>query len=77
MTTIRFTLDEQGPVNIEIFDLGGRLLATPVNGNRQRGEHKVTWDGRDASGRPLPGGIYECRLTAGSYSGCLKLIIIR
>jgi hypothetical protein len=30
------------------------------------GPHRISWDGRDDDGQPLPAGVYICRL-AGSY----------
>jgi hypothetical protein len=76
-TIIRYSLGDPGQARMDIFDLGGRNMSTLVNTYQKAGEYRITWNGRDAGGRLLPGGIYECRLTAGNYSGCLKIIIIR
>jgi hypothetical protein len=76
-TTIRYSLDSPGQVRLDIYDLGGRSMTTLVDNYQRPGEYRMAWNGRDRGGRLLPGGIYECRLTAGNYNGCLKIIIIR
>jgi hypothetical protein len=76
-TTIRYSLGVTEQVRMEIFDLHGRQITTLVDTRQQPGEYRVHWDGKDGGGRLLPGGVYECRLTAGGFSSCLKLIIIR
>jgi hypothetical protein len=61
---VRFGLRASGIENLraEIFDLQGRRVVR-LN---QRGEiapHRLlTWDGHDASGRPVPAGVYFLRL---------------
>ncbi|MCB1164446.1 S8 family peptidase [bacterium] len=48
---------------LAIFDVRGRRLrAFRLSG----GEGALVWDGRDASGRPLPAGIYLARVQDGS-----------
>lgn len=76
-TTILYRLLEPGTVKLEVFDLNGRFVASIDGGQKATGEHKATWEGTGTGGELLPAGIYECRLTTGSYLGSLKLIIIR
>jgi 5'-nucleotidase / UDP-sugar diphosphatase len=61
-TTIAFSLDRTGPVRLDIFDLQGRLVRSLVDGAREAGEHRVTWDGRDGAGSPAASGTYVYRL---------------
>ena len=37
------------------------------------GEVTVTWDGKDDAGRPLAGGVYICRLSAGDQAASVNL----
>ena len=76
-TTVRYALKDPGRVVVEIFDLFGKKVETLVSASLQAGEHRIAWDGTDLNGNPLPGGIYECRLTGPSFNLCRKLILIR
>ncbi len=59
-TTVRYTMEEAGDVNIQIFDNSGKLMTTLVNQRQTKGDFQVRWD---ASG--LPAGLYFARLTNG------------
>jgi len=64
LTTIRFRLVSAGAVQVGIFDARGRLLKSLVRDDLAAGEHSVTWNGRDALGRPVASGVYFCKLRA-------------
>ncbi len=55
---IRFSLAEPGSVVIQVFDLCGRLVSLPVDGEVSGGEHLVQL-------ASLPPGAYFVRMTAG------------
>jgi hypothetical protein len=55
---IRFSLAEPGSVAIQVFDLCGRLVSLPVDGELSGGEHSVQL-------ASLPPGAYFVRMTAG------------
>ena len=55
---LRFSLAEPGPVTIRVFDLCGRVVASPVAGEVSGGEHSVQL-------ASLPPGAYFVRMTAG------------
>jgi hypothetical protein len=62
-TSIAFDIPEQGHVALRVYDVGGRLVRTLVDGRREAGTHVVPWNGRDDAGRPAPSGIYLYRLS--------------
>ncbi|MCA9730276.1 MAG: hypothetical protein KC729_21525, partial [Candidatus Eisenbacteria bacterium] len=79
-TTITFSLPSGTggePTRLAIFDAGGRLIRTLVDGVLDPGRHRVEWDSRDASGTPVPSGTYFCRLTLGGTSLNRPLQLIR
>jgi hypothetical protein len=45
-------------VRVEILDVQGRLVRRIPTARMEAGEHHVTWDARDASGRPVHAGAY-------------------
>ena len=58
---LRFALQREEPVRLDIFDVAGRHLATLVDGPRAPGDHEVAWDGTTGSG-PARAGVYFARL---------------
>ena len=71
-TSISFSLEEAGMVNISVFDVTGRLVATLVNGVREAGSHSVEFD---AAG--MPSGIYMYRMEAGEFSAVQKMVLMK
>ena len=68
---IRFELPETGFVELAIYDLSGRRVATLVDAVREAGEQRVRWDSAGASS-----GVYFCRLRAGTTTATMKLLKI-
>lgn len=75
--TITYYLTEQSRAKIIIYDLLGRKVNTLVDGKAESGVHKTIWDGRDEWGRIVPGGIYLCRMVAGSRQETIKLLLAK
>lgn len=66
-----FRLTESGPVNLQLYDMNGKLVATIFNGVIQKGMmQKVNFDGGK-----LPAGIYIGRLQ--TASGTTEQRIVR
>ncbi len=61
-TTIRYELGTNGPVELRVFDLSGRLIRTLFNGVEAAGVQQKTWLGRDQQGRSVASGVYFYRL---------------
>lgn len=77
-TMIRFGLPAPSVVTIKVFDLAGREVATVLEKvEMPPGLHQRGWDGRDASGRLVPNGIYFYRLAAGNVVRTMKMMVIR
>lgn len=76
-TAISFSLQSDGPVRLEVFDVAGRLVRTLVDDVRPAGRHTYEWDGRDLSGAPLPTGVYFTRAVVSGESATRKLVMIR
>ncbi len=77
--SITFFLESGGmPVDVCIFDISGRLVATLADGAvPASGAHRLTWNGTDASGAPVPGGVYVCRLTTPVSAESARMVLVR
>ncbi|NOZ03869.1 MAG: T9SS type A sorting domain-containing protein [FCB group bacterium] len=61
-TTISFNMTKAGYVELGVYDLSGRKVATLVSEYQGAGDHSVVWDGRDVNGQPVASGVYLYRL---------------
>jgi len=75
--TIRFALARPAAVRLSIYDVGGRRVATLIEGPLLAGEHRRVWDGRDDAGRVVAGGAYFYRLEAGSWRAAGRVLKLR
>jgi hypothetical protein len=76
-TKIVYQLPQRSHVNLALYDLLGRRLKILVNKEQAAGTYEVGWDGRDASGNPLPSGVYIYRIEAGSFRGWRRLLLVK
>jgi hypothetical protein len=37
----------------------------------------ITWDGTDSAGRPVPAGVYFCRIEAAGMAATGKMVFLR
>jgi hypothetical protein len=71
-TVLSFELRVPSLVSLKVYDTGGRLVTTLVDGWREAGLHGVTFDGSN-----LASGIYLYKLDAGAYSTTQKMALIK
>jgi hypothetical protein len=77
-TEIRFMLPERHTVEAEILDLAGRRVRALAEGREYApGLNLLDWDGRDAAGRAVPGGVYLMRVRAGGEARVQRLVVSR
>jgi len=74
---IRYTLDAERPVSLQVHDLTGRVVRTLVASSMKRGAYRVAWDGKDGHSRTLANGIYFLKFTAGDFRQTEKLVLQR
>ena len=76
-TAIRYHLPAAATVDLAVYDLAGRRVATLVAGPRPAGWHASTWDGSGDDGRPAASGVYVGRLVSGGAQSSLRLTLAR
>ncbi|MBN1340315.1 MAG: T9SS type A sorting domain-containing protein [Bacteroidales bacterium] len=75
-TSLRFTLEQETDVSIEIYDQQGNLVSSPVSDKTYpAGSHEVIWNATHEA-RSLPSGIYYCRYITGNSATSYKLLKI-
>lgn len=53
-----YGLPEQVPIELVVYALNGRRMATVPQGSQTAGPQMARWDGRDSEGQALPPGVY-------------------
>ena len=80
-TTIQYNVAEEGIVNLQIYDITGRLVKTLVDNQfRTPGStagYTVTWNGLDDRGQKVSAGLYIYRLQSGTMSMTNKMILLK
>ncbi len=76
-TTIKYSVPKiinhkSSIINLKIYDILGREIATLVNENKPPGNYEVNFDGSN-----LSSGVYFYKMTAGSFTTVKKLNLIK
>jgi len=72
-TTLSFNLEHQAIVDLELYNVEGRLVTTII-GDRSLagGLHRIEYDGSE-----LPSGVYFCRLSAGEVTLTSRMLLLK
>jgi hypothetical protein len=65
---VDYALERGGSFTLDVYDATGRQVRNLAGGVQKPGTYRATWNGRDASGRLVPAGVYYCRLVADATS---------
>jgi len=71
-TSVEFSLPAASHVRLAVYNMLGQEVATIVNGPMVAGTHMVRFDASH-----LSSGVYLYRLTAGSFSKTLKMVLLK
>jgi large repetitive protein len=72
VSLISFTLSAPEEVNLEVYNILGKKIASLVSGKLSAGEHTVSWNATDK-----PSGIYLVRLQTPAESIVQKMMVIK
>jgi PA domain-containing protein/flagellar hook capping protein FlgD len=73
-TTMNFALNTAGKTSIEVFDVRGALVKALPAAWRGAGIQQATWDGTDAHGHRVAGGVYYWRVRSGDFETGGRLV---
>jgi len=69
-------LSNASNVDVAVFDVSGRRLATLTSGAQPAGTRALTWDGRDLSGR-LVRGMCFVRARGDAFTAQRQVVMLR
>jgi len=76
-TEIGYRLERSGPVELQICDVGGRLVRSLFTGELSAGDHRSVWDLRDDGGRSVPSGTYYLFVRMGDQIATGGVVVVR
>jgi hypothetical protein len=76
-TTLRIGLPSASEVEIDVFDVAGRRVATERIARLAAGWRDVAFDAHDAAGQALASGVYFYRVKAAGETITRKMVIAR
>ena len=76
-TSVSYRIPAAGHVDVRVYDVRGRLVRNLVDGWRIAGDHTVTWQGRDDSGRAATTGVYFIRIESAGHSRTIKSLLLK
>jgi hypothetical protein len=71
-TTISFRLPEKSFTTLKIYDELGNEVSSLINEEKEAGSYSVNFNGNN-----LASGVYFSRLTAGSYTSLIKMLMVK
>jgi len=71
-TTIRSDVPERVHVRLEVYNVLGQRVMTPVDELKEAGTYRAVFDARR-----LATGVYIYRMTAGSFNQTRKMLLLK
>jgi hypothetical protein len=76
-TALSLRLAAAGPARLSIHDARGRAVRVLADAEFPAGESLLHWDGRDATGAPMPTGLYFARVSTAGSPLTHKLLLLK
>ncbi|MEE9190352.1 MAG: T9SS type A sorting domain-containing protein, partial [Candidatus Neomarinimicrobiota bacterium] len=76
-TTIRYGIESDSRVTIEIHDISGKQILTLLNNTQTQGWYSVVWNGTNQQGDQAPAGVYFSKITSGNEVITSKLMLLK
>jgi hypothetical protein len=77
-TTIPWNQSVSAAVQLEIFDISGRLVKSLIKEDRYNpGAHQSVWDGTDIAGNNVASGLYLSRLEINAEVQTKRMVLLR
>ncbi|NQV50313.1 MAG: T9SS type A sorting domain-containing protein [Candidatus Marinimicrobia bacterium] len=76
-TTITFNLPNNERVNMSVYDMTGKEVATLVNRSMSAGSYDLTWGGLDNNGVQVASGMYIYTLKTTSFTESKRMVLLK
>jgi photosystem II stability/assembly factor-like uncharacterized protein len=72
VTKISYSVPKASFMELNVYDISGRLVKNLFSGNQQTGNYEV-----DFNGESLASGIYICRMNSENYTNAIKMMLVK
>jgi hypothetical protein len=76
-TTIELDVPENTFVEVDIFNILGKKIATILRQQVTAGAYKTSWDGKDSQGNDVPSGIYFAQARMSGRTQIIKMALLK
>ena len=76
-TLIRYDLQVNEHVSINIYDLTGKRVKSLVNTNQDAGYRSINWNATSDLGQPVSAGMYIYTIQAGEFRQTKKMVLLK
>jgi hypothetical protein len=76
-TTISYVLPSRANVELQIFDMSGRLVKALVSEEQESGSHTAVWNGQDQAGNAVASGTYFYRVDSDGRQLAKKMLLLK
>lgn len=76
-TNISFSISNDSPVRLDIYNVKGQLINTLVNQELRKGNHTIQWDGKDKNNKPVSSGVYFSRIKTNDFTESKKMLLLK
>ncbi len=76
-TNIDYSVKEETPVSIAVYNLKGQRVKTLVDKAVSAGDHKVVWHGDSDSGKSVSSGVYFVKMITGNHIETRKIVLMK
>jgi hypothetical protein len=78
VTSIEYSVEKAGNVNITIYNIMGHKVTDLVSGHHLPGrQYSVTWNSNTQSNIPVSTGIYFYEMRSGDYVERKKMVLVK
>lgn len=75
-TTIDFLVPKHQRMELQVYDLRGRLVRSLFDESLNAGQHSIIWDGRDNAGQRVASAVYLIRLSSAEVEASAKVVFL-
>jgi len=77
VTHFTVALPKATEVEVAVYDILGRKIASLLNGNQPAGQYTLEWNGRDDNGMAVTTGMYFLRVSSDEFNAARKVMLMK